>query len=620
MAGLWIAQVDVCRDFCIEGRPISPKQASKAREQMREGHKISQISYRTDAASLAAMSAAFLVDIGSKIENGGGEITVRSSGLKGEFDLPTSGLADEEDSTRSQPIRIGSVVCIVSEDVSGTVVGMADSAFQVVVHRNEERTVPPSDLRFLSHSSSRHDPAGILCCPVYKRNRQLQTLWRRGLAYLKASFQSVTTISPYDWLESNVDLADAEEAWDPKNPAMWRMIDCLFHYFVRVTTQFRSGLSSQHIEAVNDACSDLRDAFLFGPYGKTDLDIDHAGIIAMIWGCAILEVQACDDIVGVLLVYLESNFGRVDRFLPILNRLIEKQNAESRHMWALLKLRSMVQQAMGDCKRRNKDLLAAIESGAPSDAHLFMMAGYVRRAHWTQAAHHALLFLGRSHIDAIENSEACFCLAYAMTKDACHDLQAASRVLLKNMLEFKQILQSPCNRELQRVATDFIAAADLTTDALQLFAQKGCSQHQCGCRFYRCGIVWKHHCRFLYGYEGSSYVESMAEMHYAVMDIAQRQTLALQTELQQDGLRCKALTPSIRQCNADMGQRLSHATCHKCGTRSMTSTCKKFKRCGGCMAVLYCSADCQKADWAIHKADCKLISQRTSLSEPTKRA
>ncbi|KAF6749312.1 hypothetical protein DFP72DRAFT_913914 [Ephemerocybe angulata] len=40
-------------------------------------------------------------------------------------------------------------------------------------------------------------------------------------------------------------------------------------------------------------------------------------------------------------------------------------------------------------------------------------------------------------------------------------------------------------------------------------------------------------------------------------------------------------------------------------TRGTPET-KEFKKCGGCSSVVYCSVDCQKADWvALHQAECK---------------
>jgi hypothetical protein len=42
-------------------------------------------------------------------------------------------------------------------------------------------------------------------------------------------------------------------------------------------------------------------------------------------------------------------------------------------------------------------------------------------------------------------------------------------------------------------------------------------------------------------------------------------------------------------------------TCAACGRSGAD-----LKRCGGCRLVMYCGADCQRADWTVHKEVCKM--------------
>src|SRR4051794_20534511 len=57
----------------------------------------------------------------------------------------------------------------------------------------------------------------------------------------------------------------------------------------------------------------------------------------------------------------------------------------------------------------------------------------------------------------------------------------------------------------------------------------------------------------------------------------------------------------------------SARTCGLCGqtqfssplTPNTATAALKFKRCGQCKAVWYCSAECQQKHWSTHKADCK---------------
>lgn len=52
-------------------------------------------------------------------------------------------------------------------------------------------------------------------------------------------------------------------------------------------------------------------------------------------------------------------------------------------------------------------------------------------------------------------------------------------------------------------------------------------------------------------------------------------------------------------------QHLSY-TCSFC--LKTTGMPKGIKKCGSCVIVHYCSAECQKADWTIHKYECKFFT------------
>ena len=45
--------------------------------------------------------------------------------------------------------------------------------------------------------------------------------------------------------------------------------------------------------------------------------------------------------------------------------------------------------------------------------------------------------------------------------------------------------------------------------------------------------------------------------------------------------------------------------CHICAQCQSQATLTPYKICGNCHTVRYCSRDCQKQHWHIHKADCK---------------
>jgi radical SAM protein with 4Fe4S-binding SPASM domain len=40
-------------------------------------------------------------------------------------------------------------------------------------------------------------------------------------------------------------------------------------------------------------------------------------------------------------------------------------------------------------------------------------------------------------------------------------------------------------------------------------------------------------------------------------------------------------------------------------TNSQVRSTTKLRQCSACKKVYYCSAECQKAHWKVHKADCK---------------
>ena len=50
-------------------------------------------------------------------------------------------------------------------------------------------------------------------------------------------------------------------------------------------------------------------------------------------------------------------------------------------------------------------------------------------------------------------------------------------------------------------------------------------------------------------------------------------------------------------------------SCHRCGKRTPQDV-PKLKDCGRCMAIGYCSRDCQTADWKKHKKECKSLAKK----------
>lgn len=53
-------------------------------------------------------------------------------------------------------------------------------------------------------------------------------------------------------------------------------------------------------------------------------------------------------------------------------------------------------------------------------------------------------------------------------------------------------------------------------------------------------------------------------------------------------------------------------TCSRGGCRNTEKTVAEFKRCAACHQVWYCSKDCQKLDWRVHKQRTKYLYLVTS--------
>lgn len=59
-----------------------------------------------------------------------------------------------------------------------------------------------------------------------------------------------------------------------------------------------------------------------------------------------------------------------------------------------------------------------------------------------------------------------------------------------------------------------------------------------------------------------------------------------------------------------------HRVCDQCGAVEQSSVVR-FRLCGGCMTTQYCSQDCQKAHWPMHKTICQHTkSQISSAKHP----
>lgn len=63
-------------------------------------------------------------------------------------------------------------------------------------------------------------------------------------------------------------------------------------------------------------------------------------------------------------------------------------------------------------------------------------------------------------------------------------------------------------------------------------------------------------------------------------------------------------------------KKFSSEKCANCGIREFIDKDKKFKVCGGCKDVRYCSQQCQTENWAKHKKYCKL--KQASNKKPKK--
>ena len=62
-----------------------------------------------------------------------------------------------------------------------------------------------------------------------------------------------------------------------------------------------------------------------------------------------------------------------------------------------------------------------------------------------------------------------------------------------------------------------------------------------------------------------------------------------------------------RRCYQQAGQL--EITCLKCGKEEEPGA--KFKKCGKCEDVCYCSRECQKAHWKEHKKECQPTLKNT---------
>ncbi|KAI5797892.1 hypothetical protein DFH27DRAFT_601634 [Peziza echinospora] len=57
-------------------------------------------------------------------------------------------------------------------------------------------------------------------------------------------------------------------------------------------------------------------------------------------------------------------------------------------------------------------------------------------------------------------------------------------------------------------------------------------------------------------------------------------------------------------------------TCAHCNKSAADAAIDKLKVCGGCRGAMYCSTDCQKAEWKTHKKECrKGTSENTAPSK-----
>ena len=96
----------------------------------------------------------------------------------------------------------------------------------------------------------------------------------------------------------------------------------------------------------------------------------------------------------------------------------------------------------------------------------------------------------------------------------------------------------------------------------------------------------------------------------------------------QDGpMRGDTAFCSLGQCRAEVqvGERVSDGlspdrVCCCCGDAQAREGGRvggipKFKMCGGCRAIHYCSLACQHRHWVLHKTDCKKMHLSESLAK-----
>ena len=50
-----------------------------------------------------------------------------------------------------------------------------------------------------------------------------------------------------------------------------------------------------------------------------------------------------------------------------------------------------------------------------------------------------------------------------------------------------------------------------------------------------------------------------------------------------------------------------YSCCLICGSDGCVDDRKELLRCSGCKQALYCSTECQREDWRVHKRECNLL-------------
>lgn len=77
-------------------------------------------------------------------------------------------------------------------------------------------------------------------------------------------------------------------------------------------------------------------------------------------------------------------------------------------------------------------------------------------------------------------------------------------------------------------------------------------------------------------------------------------------------IKCCVVQITITDADiANAKKLLTGLTCIKCGRMEYRK--KKHGKCGGCKSVLYCSEECQMADWKFHQHECQMLK---SLKTP----